>query len=83
MKYPIFAAILLSLALFGSFALAHGPGMMSEMMAHDIQGCMQMMQGMNGSSQLPNEQWRRGQLSPGARRAVPSRPADHRGISDR
>jgi hypothetical protein len=66
MKYLILAAIPLPIALFGTLALAHGSGMMGEMTGHGMQGCMQMMHGMNGGgSQPPNEQWRRGQVGPG------------------
>jgi hypothetical protein len=40
-------------------------GMMGDtrggMMGHGIGGCMQMMQGMHGGAQPPNEQWRQRQ----------------------
>jgi hypothetical protein len=39
-----------------------GRGMMNDgrgrMMGQRMEGCMQMMQGMHGGSQRPNEQWR-------------------------
>ena len=66
MKYLMLATISLPVALSGTLALAHGSGMAGGMMGHGMQGCMQMMQGMNGGgSQRPNEQWRRGQIGPG------------------
>ena len=67
MKYLILPAILPLIGLSGTLALAHGPGMMSGMSGRGMQGCMQMMEGMNGGSQVPNEQWRREQLSPGGK----------------
>jgi hypothetical protein len=74
MKYLILAAIPLPVVLSGTLALAHSSGMMG----HRMQGCMQMMPGMNGGgSQPPNEQWRRGQVGPGAEK----RSAEPRGGS--
>jgi hypothetical protein len=68
MKYLITAAILIPTALPGTLAIAHGSGMMR----HGMAGCMQMMQGMNGGgAQLPNEQWRRGQVEPRDAKPVP------------
>jgi hypothetical protein len=72
MKYVILTAIALPVALSGTLALAHGSGMMGGMMGHGMQGCMQMMQGMNGGgSQRPNQQWRRGQIGPGGEKPSP------------
>jgi hypothetical protein len=56
MKYLIYPGILLFIAASGTLALAHGPGM--------TRGCMQMMTGMNGGHQLPNELWHRRLFSP-------------------
>jgi hypothetical protein len=72
MKYLILATILLPIAFSGTLALAQGSGMMGggmmgrgmmndgrgRMMRQRMEGCMQMMQGMHGGSQRPNEQWR-------------------------
>jgi hypothetical protein len=42
------------------------------MMGHSMQGCMQMMEGMNGGAgQRPNQEWRRGQIGPGGERLSP------------
>jgi hypothetical protein len=71
MKYLIPAAIALSVVFVGTLALAHGSGTMSRMMSRSMQGCMQMMHGLNGGSQLPNEQWRRGQVAPGGEKPGP------------
>ena len=71
MKYLIPAAIALSVVFVGTLALAHGSGVMSSVMGRGMQGCMQMMQDMNGGSQLPNEQWRRGQVAPGGEKPGP------------
>lgn len=65
MKYLMLATISLPVALSGTLALAHGFGMTGGM-GHGMQGCMQMMQGMNGGEgQRPNEQWHRGQVGRG------------------
>lgn len=65
-EYLMLATMSLPVSLSSSFAVAHGSGMASGMMGHGMQGCMQMMQGMNGrGSLLPNEQWRHGQVAPG------------------
>ena len=64
MKYLIFPGILIFIAASGTLALAHESGMTGGMSGRGMQGCMQMMTGMNGRSQLPNEQWRRRQFSP-------------------
>jgi hypothetical protein len=40
------------------------------MMGHSMQGCMQMLEVMNGGAgQRPNQEWRRGQIGPGRREA--------------
>jgi hypothetical protein len=63
MKYLMLATSSLPVVLSGTFALAHGAGMAGGMMGHGMQGCMQMMQGMNGGGgQRPNQQWRRGEV---------------------
>jgi hypothetical protein len=72
MKYLMLATISLPAALSGTFALAHGSGIAGGMMGHGMQGCMQMMQGMNGrAGQRPNQEWRRGQIGPGGERLSP------------
>lgn len=71
MKYVILAVIPLSAGFVSTIALARESGMMGGMMMGQ-QGCMQMMQGMNGDgSQLPNQQWRRGELKPGDEKPSP------------
>ena len=66
MKYLILVAISLPIALSGSLALARDYGMANGVMGQGMQGCVQMMQGMNGRGRdPPNEQWRRGQVAPG------------------
>ena len=71
MKYLMLATISLPVALSGTFALAHGSGMAGGMMGHGMQGCMQMMQGMNGGAgQRPNQRWRR-QIGPGGESLSP------------
>jgi hypothetical protein len=72
MKYLMLATISLPVTLSGTLALARGSGMAGGMMGHSMQGCVQMMQGMNGGgSQRPNEQWRRGQIGPGGEELSP------------
>ena len=72
MKYLITAAIALPVVFGGTLALAHGAGIMGGMTGRGMQGCMQMMQGMNGrGSLLPNEQWRHGQVAPGGEKPGP------------
>ena len=72
MKYMMLATVSLPVALSGTFALAPGSGMAGGMMGHGMQGCMQMMQGMNdGAAQRPNQQWRHGQMWPGGERLSP------------
>jgi hypothetical protein len=72
MKYPMLATISIPVALSGTLALAHGSGMAGGMMGHGMQGCMQMMQGMNGGgSRRPNEQWWRGKVEPGGEKLSP------------
>jgi hypothetical protein len=67
-KYLFSAGILPAIAFSTALALADdhgrmmGRGMMGDshgaMMGHRMEGCMQMMQGMQGKSLRPNEQWR-------------------------
>jgi hypothetical protein len=71
-KYLTFATISLPVVLSGTFALAHGSGMAGGMMGPHMQGCMQMIQGVDGGvGQRPNKQWRRGQIGPGGERLSP------------
>jgi len=71
-EYLMLATMSLPVSLSSSFAVAHGSGMASGMMGHGVQGCMQMMQGMNGgAAQRPNQQWRHGQIGLGGERLSP------------
>jgi hypothetical protein len=68
MKYLILPGLLFTVVFSGTLALARGSGMIG----HDMQGCMQMMEGMNGGGgQPPNEQGRRGQVGSGGERRGP------------